>query len=261
MTDELAPLEAQGRAETMRPTVGSLFSGIGGLDLGLERAGFEVKWQVEIDAWCRKVLDKHWPGVKKYGDIREVKADELEPVTFLAGGFPCQPVSSAGKRLAQEDPRWLWPEFARFVRSLRPEFVLVENVAGLLGRGSGDILGDLATCGYDAEWQMLPAAAFGAPHIRERVFILAYPTSKRWASILCGDVLHECTPYPLWRKPASLGNAGDLLQELEQGLGEPSVLGTNDGTPDRVDRLSGCGNAILPQIGEAIGRVIMEVIA
>lgn len=159
--------------------VGSLFSGIGGLELGLERSGMEVRWQVEIDPFCLRVLEKHWPDVTRYEDVRDVGSHNLEPVDLICGGFPCQPVSVAGKGLAQSDERWMWPEFARIVRELRPGYVLVENVPGLLGRGMGDVLRDLATIGYDAEWESIPAAAVGAPHLRYRIFIVAYPDSER----------------------------------------------------------------------------------
>ncbi len=161
------------------PTFGSLFSGIGGLDLGLERAGWECCWQVERDAFRRKVLDKHWPSVNRYGDICEVNFENIESVDLIAGGFPCQPVSSAGKMLAQQDARWLWPEFARAIRTVRPHLVLIENVTGLLIRGFEDVLRDLAASGYDAEWQVLPAIAFGAPHLRARIWIVAYLDSWR----------------------------------------------------------------------------------
>ena len=155
-------------------TVGSLFSGIGGLDLGLERAGWAVRWQIESDPFCQRVLAKHWPEVRRYGDIHAVAIDTLEPVALICGGFPCQPVSVAGKRRAQADERWLWPEFARILRALRPRLVLVENVPGLLIRGLGDVLGDLAALGYDAEWDGIPAAAAGAPHLRWRIFIVGH---------------------------------------------------------------------------------------
>ena len=154
--------------------VGSLFSGIGGFDLGLERAGYEIVWQVENDAYCRKVLAKHWPDVPCYGDIHDVGAHNLEEVDVICGGFPCQPVSVAGKQRGQDDERWLWPEFARILRELRPKHCLVENVPGLLVRGMGDVLGDLAALGYDAEWGCVSAASVGAPHLRKRIFIVAH---------------------------------------------------------------------------------------
>src|SRR5579884_1573520 len=101
---------------------GSLFSGIGGLDLGLERAGHVCRWQIESDPYCTAVLHKHWPQVQRYGDITGVSGHELEPVDLLVGGFPCQPVSTAGKRRGNADQRWLWPEFARLIRVLRPSY-------------------------------------------------------------------------------------------------------------------------------------------
>lgn len=161
----------------MTLTVGSLFSGIGGLDLGLEWAGMETRWQVENDPFCQTILNKHWPDIPLYGDIHDLDPAELEPVDLICGGFPCQPVSLAGKREAQNDPRWLWPEFFRIVRFLRPSYVLVENVPGLASAGMGDVLGDLASIGFDAEWESFPAAAVGAPHLRYRIFIVAYPNS------------------------------------------------------------------------------------
>jgi len=154
---------------------GSFFSGIEGIGLGLERAGMTCRWQVEIDPYCLAVLRKHWPDVPKYGDIRALTGDELEPVDLICGGFPCQPVSLAGRRRGAADERWLWPEFARLLRVLRPRFALLENVPGLLaGGGMAEVLGDLAALGFDAEWDCIPAAAVGAPHLRYRVFICAY---------------------------------------------------------------------------------------
>jgi DNA (cytosine-5)-methyltransferase 1 len=161
-------------------TVGSLFAGIGGFDLAAERAGFEVKWQVEIDDYATKVLEKHWPHVKRYRDIRAIDWNTVESVDLVCGGFPCQPHSSAGRRLGSADDRDLWPEVVRCLRGLGPRWFLGENVAGLLsseaGRFFGTVLGDLAASGYDAEWNCLPASAVGAPHRRDRVWIMAYPT-------------------------------------------------------------------------------------
>jgi site-specific DNA-cytosine methylase len=156
-------------------TFGSLFAGIGGIDLGLERAGWACRWQVEWDDYCQRVLAKHWPDIKRYGDITTVDWSGVEPVDLLAGGFPCQPFSVAGRRKGTDDDRWLWPAFATAIRALRPRLVLVENVPGLLaGHGMGSVLGGLAELGYDAEWDCIPAAAVGAPHLRYRIWIVAY---------------------------------------------------------------------------------------
>ncbi|HUW16456.1 MAG TPA: DNA (cytosine-5-)-methyltransferase [Actinomycetes bacterium] len=194
------------------PTFGSLFAGIGGIDLGLERAGWTPRWSVEWDPYCQHVLAHHWPDVPRHGDIRTVHCAAacphgdaehlgrevaqghqaapaigtgcrscLEPVDLIAGGFPCQPWSMAGKRQGTEDDRWLWPEFERTIRELRPRYVLVENVPGLLaGRGGmGAVLGGLAALGYDAEWDCIPASAVGAPHRRDRVWIVAHTDAGR----------------------------------------------------------------------------------
>lgn len=164
--------------------VGSLFSGIGGFELGFERAGMRVSWQVERDAFCRAVLARHFPDAARFEDVREVGAGNLAPVDLICGGFPCQDLSSAGRGAGIDGARsGLWSEFARIVRELRPRYVVVENVPALLsGKGKrwergpiGRVLGDLAEARYDAEWACLSAREFGAPHLRKRVWIVAYP--------------------------------------------------------------------------------------
>lgn len=154
---------------------GSLFTGIGGLDLALESFGHDCAWQVEIDPYARGVLEYHWPTVHRHADVRTVGEAELSGVDIICGGFPCQDISNAGARVGIAGERsGLWSEFARIVRVLRPRYVFVENVAALLARGLGRVLGDLAESGYDAEWDCLRAADVGAPHLRDRIFILAY---------------------------------------------------------------------------------------
>jgi hypothetical protein len=160
------------------PAIGSLFAGIGGIEIGLERAGFETAWQVERDEFCSRILARHWPSVTRYGDIHDVDPRAVTPVDILAGGFPCQPVSLAGLGRGRDDPRWLWPEFARLIRDLRPGIVFVENVVGLRNRGFGLVVGDLAALGYDAEWECIPAGAVGAPHRRDRIWLVAYPQGE-----------------------------------------------------------------------------------
>lgn len=166
---------------TRRPLVVLLYSGIGGLDLGLEWAGWRLAAQVELDPFCRAILARYWPEVPRHDDIQTFPAwwhaQPRPQVDLVCAGFPCQPVSAAGKRQAQADPRWLWPQVARCVRLLRPRLVLLENVPGLLARGMGEVLGDLAGLGYDAQWDCLAAADIGAPHLRRRVFILAHRSS------------------------------------------------------------------------------------
>jgi DNA (cytosine-5)-methyltransferase 1 len=163
--------------------VGSLFAGIGGFELGLERAGMRIEWQVEVDPYCRAVLERRFPDARRFADVREVGAENLPPVDLLCGGFPCQDLSPAGKGAGIDGTRsGLWSEFARLIRELRPGYVLVENVPALLtGRGKrwdrapiGRVLGDLAEARYDAEWACLSAREFGAPHLRKRVWIVGY---------------------------------------------------------------------------------------
>jgi DNA (cytosine-5)-methyltransferase 1 len=158
---------------------GSLFTGIGGLDLGLDMAGFECAWQVEVDEFCKEILEREWPNAKRYGDVFNLDTSKLESVDLICGGFPCQPVSVAGKRSGTSDERWLWPEFARIIREIKPRWVVAENVPGLLSANSGrafaEVLRDLAESGYDAVWDIFPAGGpggSGALHKRERIFII-----------------------------------------------------------------------------------------
>ena len=158
-----------------------LFSGIGGFSLGLERTGgFETVAFCEIEPFPRAVLKEHWPDVPCYEDVRTLTANQLRSdgisVDVICGGFPCQDISYAGGGAGMEGARsGLWSEIARLVGELRPQYVIVENVSALLSRGLGRVLGDLAEIGYDAEWHCIPASAVGAPHIRDRIWIIAYP--------------------------------------------------------------------------------------
>jgi len=163
----------------MSLTVGSLFSGIGGLDLGLERAGMNVIWQSEIDPYGCRVLKKHWPEVPNHGNIKEINWRNVIRPDVLCGGYPCQPFSTAGKRNGTDDPRHLWPWVREAISELRPKYAILENVRGHVSLGLSTVLGEMASIGYDAEWQIVSAASVGAPHLRERVIILAYPNGGR----------------------------------------------------------------------------------
>jgi DNA (cytosine-5)-methyltransferase 1 len=285
----------------MSITYGSLFTGIGGFDLAFDRAGMRCLWQCEIDPWCCKVLEKHWPGVTRYGDIRQVDWSTVARLDVLCGGFPCQPHSLAGKRRASNDERDLWTEFYRAIRELKPKWVVAENVRGLLssenGRFFGGILRDLAGCGYDAEWQVLSAAQFGAPHIRERVWIVAYPTNDKLLQNQFNDsqsspdpgghgkigTMADATGERTFELPIrsrgsrqtkidvdrngadvssprgeSLGWFTNPREECDHWRAEPSICRVANGIPGRVDRLRGLGNAIVPQIAEWIARRIVE---
>jgi DNA (cytosine-5)-methyltransferase 1 len=251
------------------PTMGSLFAGIGGFDLGFERAGFKTVWQVEIDPYCQKVLAKNFPEAERFGDIRECGSHNLKPVDVICGGFPCQPVSLAGSRLAQSDERWMWPDFARVIRELRPKFVLVENVPGLLSSGMGDVLGDLSSLGYDAEWQIVSAADIGADHIRERVWILAYPQCGRQidqatANAPTHNEIWDVTAHQLARNSVSDSvESGRTIMVGADGTRRATKHGVCllvDEVPGQVDRLRGLGNAVVPQIPEMIARRIKQAL-
>jgi DNA (cytosine-5)-methyltransferase 1 len=272
-----------------------LFSGIGGFSLGLERAGMRTVAFCEIDPYARAVLRKHWPDVPQYDDVRTLTADRLAAdgiaVDVICGGFPCQDISFAGKGAGLEGERsGLWSEIARLVGELRPRFVFVENVSALLARGLGDVLGDLASLGYDAEWHCIPASAVGAPHRRDRVWIVAYPngrgqqgsserhreaeqdpadrdTRRRYAGGLRQDVadpheprlegwLRESLRQCASERTAGASGASGLAATW---LAEPDVGRVANGVPKRVDRLRCLGNAVVPQIPEIIGRAIMRV--
>lgn len=234
-------------------TFGSLFAGIGGLDLGLERAGLSCSWQVEIDPFSRRVLEKHWPLVRRHDDVHTFPRGDPKDwrVDLIAGGFPCQDVSNAGPKIGLEGRRsGLWEQYHRVVRILRPRFVLVENVAALLVRGIDRVLGDLASLGFDAEWACIPAAAVGAAHIRERVFILAYAD--------CGGRQQGKGPTGaiLWgQKPR---NVGARLSGCDEWDPEPDVGRMAYGIPSRMDRVERLGNAVVPQVAEWLGGRILR---
>ena len=231
-------------------TFGSLFSGIGGIDLGLERAGLACKWQSEIDSYSSRVLKKRWPNIPNYGDITKMQTDQIEKVDLICGGFPCQDISVAGKGAGLKGERsGLFYEFIRIVREIRPQYLLLENVAALLIRGLDDVLGTLAALGYDCEWHCIPAAAIGAPHRRDRIFILANADSsrlQRWRS----QKLSKCPRKRLTRASSSLQR---FKKQCAQWEFEPGLGRVANGIPRRVDRLKGLGNAVVPQISEWIG--------
>jgi DNA (cytosine-5)-methyltransferase 1 len=234
----------EGRNGATEVTFGSLFAGIGGMDLGLERAGMECKWQVEINSFCVGVLEKHWPKANRHGDITELSGCELDPVDLIAGGFPCQDVSNAGNRAGISGTRsGLWREMVRTVCLVRPRIALVENVAGLLDRGMGRVLGDLADAGYDSEWDCVSACEFGAPHPRERVFIVAHAQSEQG-----------------WRELRWIRSTEerDSQRNIYWPSTEPGCPRMADGVPNRMDRLVALGNSVSPPVAEWIGRRILE---
>lgn len=246
-----------------------LFSGIGGFSLGLERTGgFETVAFCEIEPFCRKVLAKHWPKVPCYHDVRELTADTLSrdgiAVDVITGGFPCQDISAAGKRAGINDGTrsGLWSEIVRLVGEIRPRFVIVENVANLLagpserpGAWFGRVLGDLAECGFDAEWENIPAAALGARHRRERIWLVAYPHGHRDPDIFAA-VHHLAVTQAVeeWSRGLDELGASDGLQRCGSYAGIRRAV---HGIPDWAHRLKALGNAVVPQIPELIGRAIL----
>jgi DNA (cytosine-5)-methyltransferase 1 len=254
----------------------------------LERAGMEVRWQSEIDPYACRVLAKHWPHVPNLGDIKLIDWENVERVDLVCGGYPCQPFSYAGKRQGEADPRHLWPFFAECIRRLRPRFALLENVPGHRSKGFGRVLGDLAEIGYDAEWDSVPAAAVGAPHRRDRVFVVAYPRGSRrredprgahadegqhaGRSALQADQLDGDGEGRRARHVAHADNVGrdgwsgifwsgrrGEPTDRRQWPAEPNVGRVANGVPKRVDRLRVLGNGVVPQVSEYVGRQIMAV--
>jgi len=277
----------------MTLTVGSLFSGIGGLDLGLERAGMEVIWQSEIDPYASRVLAKHWPKVPNYGDIKAINWGDIVRPDLLCGGYPCQPFSLAGKRGGKDDPRHLWPWVREALSTLRPRYAVLENVRGHLSMGGVSVIGDLASIGYDAEWHVVSAASVGAPHRRDRVVIVAHtndtgsgtPRSRidehgaqvvarqehqpqPWSSRHSADMADNDSQWNgLIRAPQTIGQArvfgsDNTRREAANVSGEwwtvePGMGRVANGVPNRVDRLKGLGNAVVPQVAELVGRMVM----
>ena len=276
-----------------------LFSGIGGFSLGLEATGgFETVAFCDIEEFPRKVLQKHWPDVKQYKDIKELtyeklKADGIGPIDIITGGYPCQPFSVAGRKKGEEDPRHLWPEYFRLVKECRPTWVIGENVSGHLKLGLDTVLQDLESEGYAVRPFSISASSVGANHQRERVWIVA--NSRRTQRQ--GSKLREKNENEIGEENANLtqrsssASAADVadtksssrhVHEVDTGDGEletqevfgdgsgfsgesswwavePDVGRVAHGIPDRVDRLKAIGNSLVPTIPYHIGTAILEV--
>lgn len=253
-------------------TVGSLFSGIGGLDLGLERAGMKILWQCENDPFCQKVLRKHWPEVEIYDDVRKLDGRAVAPIDVLCGGFPCQDVSEAGLRrgMGSETRSGLWAEFARVIGEAKPRWVLVENVRGLLsidsGRGVGKVFYDLSKMGYDAEGCIIPSSLFGAPHRRDRFFIVGNSQSHAWKGTLFPEsqernllerYIRPGLPID-WNGVQYERGRKNIVQRFKEQISKPVLIGVDDGVPSWMDRNRTLGNAVVPQVAEHIGRLIVR---
>ena len=273
----------------------SLFSGIGGLDLGLDRAGMNTVGQVELDPYCRRVLAKHWPEVPRHDDVRTATdwwaARPVRPrVDVVAGGFPCQGHSVAGRQRGTADERWGWPWYRDVVSALKPGWVVIENVPNLVRTGLVDVLEDLAALGFDAWWNRVPAAALGAPHLRWRLFVVAAhpervqlrhepgwggwpgwadqavtghdgaawsvanPGSEGWGPAGVADARAGAAATGLWATEPR-GRCGGV--DTGAWAAEPGVARVAHGVPGGVDRRRALGNAALPQVAEYVGRLVM----
>lgn len=274
--------------------IGSLFSGIGGFELGLERAipGAETIWQVEQNDFCQKVLSKHWPKAKIYNDVKNITADKVEAVDILCGGFPCQDISTAGKGEGLHGKKsGLWWEMLRIISELRPRIVILENVAAILFRGGCEVVGSLTEIGYCTEWTIISARDQGAPHLRRRWFAVAYPADSNSDKCKAQSMHSEQTH---WKTCQMLkhGNRSNVyatntddkrfekrlysipIQKSKQhaqgdtqntprtywqkNTPESPLCHVDDGIPQRVARLKALGNAIVPQCSEWVGQQIVK---
>lgn len=252
-----------------------LFSGIGGFALAARWCGIETIGFSETDPYACAVLTKNFPGIPNYGDVRHVKNIKADLIT---GGFPCQPVSIAGKRRGSSDDRWLWPEMCRIIEECQPRWVLAENVPGIINLGLDQVLSDLETLRYTTGTFVIPACALDAPHRRDRVWIVAHTQSERCGETgsqqpstsssaqLHGNVAHANRHHRIWR-PSSLQMGREQSQSQTQADGqspgtqwppEPSVGRMAHGISHRVDRLKCLGNAIVPQIAAQILTFILQ---
>jgi len=240
-----------------------LFSGIGGFSLGLEKAGFKTVAFCEIDKKAQQVLKKHWPTTPIYHNIKELtfeklKKDGVANIETICGGFPCQDISLLGQGAGIKGERsGLWSEMCRVISEIRPQFAIVENVAALRRRGLSRVLGDLAEIGYDAEWHCIPASAVGAPHQRDRLWIIAYPHGKLWLPLKIHPRANkESVQTDMWKNFFFVRSGINDFEFREED--QPYLCGGNDGLSTRMDRLKQLGNAVVPQIPELIGRAILE---
>jgi DNA (cytosine-5)-methyltransferase 1 len=240
----------------------SLFTGIGGIDLSAEWAGFTTVGQVEWADYPTKVLEKHWPNVPRWRDVRDVTAESVRnrgigEITLLSGGFPCQPHSVAGKRKASADDRDLWPEYRRIISEVRPKWVLAENVPGLLssedGRFFRGILRDLSQLGFNVGWCTYPACWVGAVHRRERIFVIAYSNIK----YVERSGIKKIQRFKVLQSQLYARGIKEWARRCE--IYQPKLCRYFNGIPGQVDRLKCLGNAVVPQQVYPILAAIAEI--
>ncbi len=234
-------------------THGSLFSGVGGFELGASMVGIETIWNCEFEEYNRERLMSHFPKTKQYNDIVSMEIPQY--VDIISGGFPCQDISIAnisangikGKRSG------LWSEMFRIIRGVRPKYVIIENSPMLLIRGFEQVLCDLSKIGYDAEWQTLSAETFGYPHKRERLYCIAYPNGigrdkKEIQTSIFSEEISK----------ASGREFSGAISRAIRDKNNSELLRDDDGVPFVVDRIKSCGNAVVPDIAEYLFTCILN---
>lgn len=244
-------------------THASLFSGIGGFDLAARNCGIQNVFQVEIDEFCQKVLEKNFPETTKHRDIKQFDGTEYYgTIDIISGGFPCQPFSVAGKRKGTSDDRFLWGEMLRIISEIKPRWVVAENVSGLLSIENGMVFEqcciDMENEGYEVQAFNIPAVAVNAPHRRKRVWIVAsIPTNTN----VVRDIRYElqsnisCTTGQGWKGYEENGEPGWDRHWVEIAA---KFCRVDDGISDRIHRVKALGNAIVPQIAEKIFMTILK---
>ncbi len=272
-------------------TVGSLFSGVGGVEIGFEKQGFKTRWFVEKEPYAQAVLQKRFPNTKIYGDITKIDFRTVPKIDILTGGFPCQDISNAGKRAGIEGSRSsLWKYYLEAIRILRPKIAFIENVSALLDRGLDVVLADLAKIGYDAEWYCVSASSVGAFHKRRRIFILTYPnlygqhSFRQGGGTVQNDKESELQtisskgiqPTTEFVQDGFVGDVSHTNHQGSKGEGEiqirqpelpqfrqegywttePELGRVANGIPNRMDRIKCLGNAVVPQCAEVFAKAI-----
>lgn len=238
-----------------------LFSGIGGFSLAASWTNkIETKAFCEIDPFCQQVLRKHWPNLPIFDDVKTLTRSSLNcSIDIISGGFPCQDISVANKvqKGLEGQKSGLWFEYLRLIKEFSPKYVVIENVSNLRNKGLNVVLQNLSEVGYDAEWHCIPASHVGAPHQRDRIWILAYPQS-----VFCnGGKIYNEKFNEMSSVFSKFGNNYSERFKYRNGwvFSESAICRKNDGVPKQVDRLRALGNAIVPQVVYPIFKIITEM--
>jgi len=234
-------------------THGSLFTGIGGFEEGAKLAGIETLWSCEFEPFQRSILKRHYKESKQYEDIRT--AVIRERVNIISGGFPCQDISVAGKMEGIRGGRsGLWSEMFRVIRNLRPEYVIIENSPALLIRGFERVLCDLSQLRYNAEWQVISNVAFGYPHKRKRLYVIAHPHEIRLQSDICPNGDFES----VFKKWSSNQDDGYSLSKRIYEIGQSEIIRNGNGFQSWTHRVGSVGNAVNPTVAYYLFECIKE---